>query len=187
MPRFGARKSAVLRSIQQIINTSLRLDMNKKSSVIVLTETASDQLILTRRSERLHDHPGEICFPGGHWQQDDINLWTTALRELQEELGIEATRISLISKLNTERTLKGTIITPWIASIDHIQPYKINPEEVDSLVLLPMIDVRNTHNYQELQLTRQGVTITTCQYTASQHVIWGATARIMRQLARVSK
>ena len=161
------------------------MNMNKQSSVIVLTETATDHLILTRRSEQLHDHPGDICFPGGHWQQDDVNLWATALRELQEELGIEASRISLISKLNAECTLKGTIITPWVASIEQIHPYKINAEEVDSIVLLPMNEVRNKNNYQELRLTRHGVKITTCQYTASQHFIWGATAKIMRQLVSV--
>ena len=101
------------------------MDLNKikhfvHSGVIVLYERSSDSIILTKRSEHLKHHPGEVCFPGGVWENGDANLYATALRELNEELGIEPSRVSLIKELTIERTLLGAIIHAWFASIESI-------------------------------------------------------------------
>ena len=79
--------------IAAIINGLKSIGINKTqvhSAVLVLHELATDSLVLTKRSNKLRHHPGEICFPGGIWENQDENLYATALRELNEELGIEA-------------------------------------------------------------------------------------------------
>ena len=81
--------------------------MNQDAAVVVLYEHATDSLILTRRSNQLRDQPGEICFPGGHWDEGDQTLYDTALRELQEELGIRAERVQLQKMMKTQKTLSG--------------------------------------------------------------------------------
>ncbi len=153
------------------------------SSVIVLYDLSKDSLILTKRSQMLNKHPGEVCFPGGFQEINDQDLYSTALRELNEELGVTSDRITLIRKLNIERTLLGLVIHPWYASIDSIFPYTMNPQEVSKLILVPMPLVKNQKNYKEIRIEKEGKHIVTCQFIANEELIWGATARIMRQLA----
>lgn len=94
-----------------------------ESAVIVLLEQATRSLVLTQRSANLRDHPGEVCFPGGRWQPGDSDFYATALRELEEELGIEASRVIPIQELQLEQTHNGSTIHPWLASIATLEPY----------------------------------------------------------------
>ncbi|MCW8443789.1 CoA pyrophosphatase [Fluoribacter gormanii] len=154
------------------------------SAVVVLYEQLSDSLILTQRSEQLRTHPGEICFPGGIWEEGDDNYCVTALRELQEELGITPERITLIKELNTQKTLLGSIIHPWFASIESVKPYQLNYHEVVRLISIPMVLVQDAKNYKDLIIERAGRRYVTCEFTANKDWVWGATARIMKQLAK---
>lgn len=157
--------------------------MGTHSSVIVLHDLFKNSLILTKRSEQLRNHPGEVCFPGGFQEVTDQNLYSTALREVDEELGITSDRITLIRELEVEKTLQGLIIHPWFASIKNVFPYTMNLQEVSELIFVPMDLVNNPQNYKELRLEKDGRRIMTCQFIANKELIWGATARIMRQLA----
>ncbi|MCL9685033.1 NUDIX hydrolase [Legionella maioricensis] len=165
------------------------MDLNKlldgeplQSAVMVLHELATDSLILTKRSNELRHHPGEICFPGGKQETGDESLYATALRELYEELGITAARIMPIRKLQIERTLLGTTIHPWLASIDSIRPYHQNPQEVATLIFIPMSLVINPQNYREIVVERDGLRFKSCEFIPNDELVWGATARIMKQL-----
>ncbi|MDR3443013.1 MAG: CoA pyrophosphatase [Legionella sp.] len=155
-----------------------------QAAVIVLYERASDSLILTKRSEHLRAHPGEISFSGGSWEEGDENLYATALRELNEEVGISVDRVTLIRELKTEQTLLGSIIHPWFASIESINPYHLNPDEVTRIIAVPMSLVQSARNYQDIFVERRGFRFKTCEFIFKDDWIWGATARIMRQLSR---
>ena len=104
------------------------MDLNKikqwsYAGVVILYEQSTDSLILTKRSIHLRKHPGEICFPGGVWEEGDDNYYYTALRELHEELGIDSSRVTLIKELAEERTLLGSVIHPWLTRIESIEPF----------------------------------------------------------------
>lgn len=161
---------------------SMLTELSQHSSVIVLLEEATDSLILTQRSLNLRHHPGEICFPGGFWQADDKTLWETALRELREELGIEASRVQCLKPLNPEQTLSGMIIYPWYASISSLIPYHANPREVSAVISIPLKEITSVINYREITIQREDQLIQSIQFTASHYFIWGATVRIMKQL-----
>lgn len=152
------------------------------SAVIALYERATDSLILTKRSELMRHHPGEICFPGGRQEIDDEHLLATALRELKEELGIGSERIHLIKALTDERTLLGAIIHPWLASIESIDPFILNAQEVTEIIRVPFSLVCDINNYKDFLIKRGTYQFKSCQFTASSQFIWGATARIMKQL-----
>ena len=163
------------------------MDSNKATlfthaGVIVLYESSSQCLVLTKRSSHLRKHPGEICFSGGGWEEGDESFYTTALRELHEELGIPPERITLIKELFIEKTLLGSIIHPWLARIECLEPFKINDCEVDSVIRIPLSLVQNSKNYQEIIVERQGLQFKSCQFLGHEEFIWGATARIMKQL-----
>ena len=155
---------------------------HRNAAVFVLHDLSNDSLILTQRSADLPSHPGEICFPGGSWQEGDDSLYETALRELDEELGIPPSRIQLKKAMKAERTLTGYIIYPWLASIESLTPYQTDPREVASVFSLPMREVTKASNYKKIIVTRHELTFKSYQYLASSYFVWGATARIMRQL-----
>jgi len=155
---------------------------SNESAVIVLIDKLTDSIVLTQRSAHLRNHPGQVCFPGGHWQIGDTDFSATALRELHEELGIEARRIRLIRKLTLAHTVTGTIIHPWLATILSLHPYTPNPLEVADVFAVPMKDVLTRSNYKDVAIEQNGVQITSLQFIASKHLVWGATARIMKQL-----
>jgi len=153
------------------------------SAVIALYERATDSLILTKRSEELRAHPGEVCFPGGAWEEEDKNLFETALRELYEELGITGDRVTLIRELDVETTLLGSIIHPWFASIESIIPYHINDKEVKRIISIPMPLVLDAQNYKVITVERNGFRFKSYELIYAGDSIWGATARIMKQLS----
>jgi 8-oxo-dGTP pyrophosphatase MutT (NUDIX family) len=157
-------------------------DQSIHSAVMVLHELNSDSLILTKRSEQLRNHPGEISFPGGLWEKNDLSYYDTALRELHEELGVSGDRVTLIKELTPEPTLGGIIIHPWFGTIQSITPYTLNIPEVDSIVIVPIDLVYDRNNYREITIERSGFHFTTCEFIPKYQYIWGATARIMRQL-----
>lgn len=159
-------------------------DFIHKSAVVVLYEQCSHSLILTKRSADLRTHPGEICFPGGGWEAQDKDLWSTALRELNEELGIEPKRVQYMSQLAPEKTLVNVEIHPWLATIAAIDPYVINQNEVADIILLPINKAICRKNYQDIVVSRYGMTLKSCQFTGCEHFVWGATARIMKQLCQ---
>ncbi|WP_019216826.1 NUDIX hydrolase, partial [Legionella tunisiensis] len=161
-----------------------KLATPKEAGVIVMLDLTNDSLVLTQRSTKLPEHPGEVCFPGGRWQEGDENLYATALRELREELDIDASRIQLQRNMAVERTLTGYIIHPWLVTIESLEPYKASLGEVSAVFSLPLAEVSNLANYQELIVKRYGVAIKSYQYTASTYFVWGATARIMMQLSK---
>jgi 8-oxo-dGTP pyrophosphatase MutT (NUDIX family) len=163
------------------------MDLNKEipsvqAAVIVLHERSTQCLILTKRSPHLRRHPGELCFPGGVWEEQDDSFYATALRELYEELGIESKRLHLIKALTVEHTRLGSIIHPWLARIDLLEPVCINPQEVDSIIRVPISLVKNPNNYEEIIINRDEVQFKSCKFTGHSEFIWGATARIMKQL-----
>lgn len=165
-------------------SNELRRRSFTNSAVIVLYEQESDSLILTKRSDQLRTHPGEICFPGGVWEEGDENYYATALRELNEELGISANRVTLIKELKIEKTLQGSIIHPWLASISSIHPHHLNAQEVVSLISIPMSLAQDPGNYRAFMIERNGRQYKTCEFTANKDWVWGATARIMKQLVK---
>lgn len=156
--------------------------LSKQASVIVLYERSTDSLILEKRSDNLRSHPGEVCFPGGAWEEGDRDLYFTALRELHEELGVAAERVTLIKELNPQQTLLGSVIHPWLASIESITPYYLNPEEVTRLISIPMPLVQSSKNYKDIVVSRGKFRFKSCEFVYKEDWVWGATAKIMKQL-----
>ncbi len=157
--------------------------LNKQdAAVLVLHDLNTDSLILTKRSELMTHHPGEVCFPGGLRESEDNDYSITALRELQEELGIESSRVTLIKELKVERTALGSLVHPWLATIGGVEPYLINTQEVSRVIPIPMSVVCHLDNYKMALVETRQIKIKSCQFVYPGELIWGVTARIMRQL-----
>ena len=138
-------------------------------------------LVLTRRHSDLRKHAGEIAFPGGRRDAEDADLSETALREAEEEIGLPRSQASLLGELPPTSTfVTGYLIHPFVASIPPGLKWEPSQSEVDAVLELPLQQVRDAR--QRIEMTRRGFTFETDAYLVGEHLIWGATARIIENL-----
>jgi 8-oxo-dGTP pyrophosphatase MutT (NUDIX family) len=140
-------------------------------------------LILTERRADLRRHAGEISFPGGRRDDADADLAATALREAQEEIGLDPAAVELGEELPPTATfVTGYRIHPFVGRIP--QPGELdlrpNPAEVETVLTFSLELLRE--GYGMRRLVRRGVPIHTPTYEVEGHLIWGATARILADL-----
>jgi 8-oxo-dGTP pyrophosphatase MutT (NUDIX family) len=137
-------------------------------------------LVLTERRSDLKRHAGEISFPGGRRDEGE-ELIDTALREAQEEIGLSPDRVEVVGALPPV----GTFVTnykvhPFVGLIEEGMRFEPNPSEVESVLVTSLDDL--VAAYAKRRLVRRGVPIKTDTYEISGKLIWGATARILRDL-----
>lgn len=101
------------------------------------------QVILTKRAEHLRHHPGQISFPGGKFEPEDIHLVNTALRETNEEVGIEDKHIHVFGQLPKLPTISQFNVTPFLAFISPDYKTHIDPNEVESVFEVPANHILN--------------------------------------------
>lgn len=142
-------------------------------------------ILLTKRTAHLSAHAGQICFPGGMWEEADDSLLATALRETEEELGIPAERIRIIGEGRGRITGTGFQITPFLAHIAAPVEYRPDPYEVESAFELPLERAIKTSAYQILRIEHKGVKYPHDMLQYEGHCIWGATAGILRDMCRM--
>jgi 8-oxo-dGTP pyrophosphatase MutT (NUDIX family) len=136
--------------------------------------------VFTKRGSELRRHAGEISFPGGRRDSDE-DLWETALREAEEEIGLSRERVSLAGALPPTSTIvTNYVVYPFVGMIEPGGPFDPNPCEVESVVELALADL--AASFERKRLIRRGVPIKTGTYTIGDHLIWGATARILAML-----
>ena len=136
--------------------------------------------LLTRRSEHLRGHRGEISLPGGTPEPGDASLYETALRETWEEIGVEPATVSLIGALEPVLTVVSNYaITPFVARLSR-PAFTPNPREVAELIELPLGRLVEPDACREELWETDGVARTIYFYDYRSHTIWGATARILR-------
>jgi 8-oxo-dGTP pyrophosphatase MutT (NUDIX family) len=144
-------------------------------------------LVFTERRADLRRHAGEIAFPGGRRDPGDVDLAATALREAEEEIGLDPAAVELGEELPaTDTFVTGYRIHPFVGRIPHPSELSLrpNPAEVETVLSLSLDALRKS--YAMRRLIRRGVPIHTPTYELEGHLIWGATARILGDLlARV--
>ncbi len=137
--------------------------------------------VFTRRREDLRSHPGEISFPGGRQDEGDADLPATALRETHEEVGLPPAAVELIGALQPTPTLVTNYgIYPFVGLIEPGFEWIAQAAEVAEVLELPLDAVRD--GYARRRVVRRGVAFRTDTYQVGDHVIWGATARIVADL-----
>lgn len=137
-------------------------------------------MLLTKRTQHVAHHKGQICFPGGTCQPQDQTPLTTALREGFEEVGLRANDVEIIGQIDDTATVSTNfIITPFVALIPCPYPFVINSEEIDELIEIPLSALLDPANFRQEPTDSY---IPACSYIYKGNIIWGATARILRQL-----
>ncbi len=157
----------------------------REGAVIMLLYPVDEQLHLplTVRSRHLRDHSGQISLPGGRSEPGDISLWETAVRETQEEVGIDPDAIVPLGRLTpVEIPVSGFVVHPFVGHLAWRPRFQLQTAEVEGLIELPLhvlLDpAARDSEIWELHGQRASVPF----YRYEDHVIWGATAMMLHEL-----
>ena len=144
-------------------------------------EPEEPHVVLTRRRADLRRHAGEISFPGGRSDAEDADLAETALREAEEEIGLPRAEVTMLGTLPPVSTFATNyVIHPFVASIPAGIAWSPSPREVDAVLELPVPALMAGRTRTRLE--RRGISFETDAYVVNDHLIWGATARIIEYL-----
>jgi len=139
-------------------------------------------VILTRRTENLPSHAGQIAFPGGKIDPQDDGPASASLREAEEEIGLSAEAVVLLGFGDTYVTGSGYRIVPVVGLVDPQASVKANPHEVAEIFEVPLSFLMNAANHHQGRRTWQGHERKFYVMPYYQHYIWGVTAGIVRTL-----
>jgi len=134
-------------------------------------------LVFTERREDMRRHAGEISFPGGRPEPGE-DLRTAALREAEEEIGLDRADVEVLGALPPVSTVvTGYMIRPFVGLIPSGLEFRPNPAEVAAVLLLHLDELEAGLGMR--RLARRGMPLKTATYEVGEHLVWGATARIL--------
>ena len=155
--------------------------------LLPLYETeAGPQFVLTKRTERVPTHKGQISFPGGGFQSGDGDLLATALRESEEEIGLRPADVDVVGVLDDTVTAASShVVRPFVGFVPHPYPFRLASFEIDQLVHLPLRPLLEPNCFREEVWDRDGRPHSVFFYEHDGHTVWGLTARILKQFVEV--
>jgi len=138
------------------------------------------RVLLTRRTDTVEHHRGQISFPGGVEEEDDDSPWATAMRETEEELGIAPGDVRLLGALTPLVTVTDFFVEPFAGAIPYPHVLKPAAAEIAEVIDVPIAAFLDPKTLERRMLP--GRDEPTLFYHYGSHVIWGATARMLKEL-----
>lgn len=164
---------------------TLDIDGFRHAAVLVpfIQRGENVSLLFTVRSQHLPLHAGQISFPGGQPERGEQHARETALREAQEELGIDPAAVVVLGHLDDVATPSGFRITPVVGWLHEPAPFRPDAREVDEFFEVALAELRNPAHFRDAGVTeRAGRSYRLPEYHVADRVIWGATARMVQIL-----
>jgi len=154
----------------------------RQAAVLMLLYPKDCELyvLLTKRTEDVEHHKGQISFPGGSMDDEDEDLVATALRESEEEVGLPKEIPQILGMLDEYETPSGFAVTPVVAYAGALPSLKHNAMEVAEILEVPLSVFLDVRNERVEKRKRMGHLIDVYFYRFGAHEIWGATAAILR-------
>lgn len=150
--------------------------------LIPVIDRAEPAVLLTQRTTGLTSHAGQIAFPGGKLDPTDASPLAAALREAEEEVGLDRRFVHPIGYLDVYMTTLGFRIVPTLARVDPDFKLTLSPAEVDDAFEVPLRFLMQPDNYQRRRREWRGMMRTTYAIPFGDRDIWGVTAGILRNL-----
>ncbi len=160
----------------QLITSS----MPEAAVLLAVTKGKNPEIIFTRRTQHLNSHPGQVAFPGGKRDVQDLNLYSTALREAEEEIGLSASQVEPLGRLSDVISLHGMKVTPYVALVPDALEYRLCEEELDAVFTVPidwLLEDPRSHT-DVIQLTDTSK-LYVPSYSFGEFTIWGLSAMML--------
>lgn len=148
----------------------------------VVDQGREARVILTRRTAAMRKHSGQVAFPGGAVDTEDGSVETAAMREAEEEIGLDRAFVEPVGQLPVYLTTTGFRITPVLSVIRSGYRLKVNPDEVDAVFDVPLSFLMDPANHRRESRVWEGVERHYYVMPYEGHHIWGVTAGIIRTL-----
>ncbi len=143
-------------------------------------------ILFIQRTDKVRDHKGQISFPGGAFEKEDVAMQNTALREAEEEIGLERDKVRILGELDDMATSGSNyIISPFVGLIPYPYPFKTDQFEIEEIIEVPLSALLEQSCLREGSAQVGGQTVVTYFFHYGNRVIWGATARILNQFLGV--
>lgn len=164
------------------------------SVLVPLVQRDDFTVLLTQRTDHLTNHPGQISFPGGRAEPEDIDSAATALREAQEEIGLEPSRVEVLGSMPTYTTGTGFVVTPVVGLVSPELVLRVDPFEVAAVFEVPLAFLMDPANHRHHSIEVAGVQRNFISMPwdgrdasgrPQRFFIWGATAAMLRNLYRL--
>ena len=145
-------------------------------------------VVLTKRTDRVEHHKGEISFPGGSQDPEDVDLAATALREGEEEIGLRREHVEIIGRVDDIVTVSQFHVSAYVGVLaPTASPYAWRPhaEEVAAVLEVPLTHLQDPASLVRQTIERNGAILEREGFRYHDHLIWGATARILHNFLDV--
>ncbi|MCC6008835.1 MAG: CoA pyrophosphatase [Rhodobacteraceae bacterium] len=150
---------------------------------LVVGRDGAVEMVLTRRAAGLRTHAGQIALPGGRQEPTDADIIATALREAEEEVGLDPAHVEVLGHLPPHETVTGFIVTPVVGRITAPFSPRPDPHEVAEVFTAPWAHLSDPSRFRVETLVAGGMRRRYFAVPFGPYYIWGATARILRGLA----
>jgi 8-oxo-dGTP pyrophosphatase MutT (NUDIX family) len=141
-------------------------------------------VLFTRRSERVDSHKGQVSFPGGACDAEDTTAEQTALRETNEEIGIQPHDVRILGRLVNMITITSFRVTPVVGVIPWPTVLRVGQDEVERVFTIPLAWLANDHNRWEFTMLGRNRSLI-AYHPYDGELLWGATARMTLDFIRV--
>ena len=155
------------------------------AAVLVPLIERDDELIvlLTQRATQLKNHAGQISFPGGRRDDTDASIAANALREAQEEVGIDPADVEVLGYLDDYPTISRYLVTPVVGIVREAPQWVPEAREVSEVFEAPLSFVTDLKNFERKAFSREGLNVPFYEVNFGRYRIWGATAGMLHNLA----
>ncbi len=177
----------VRNSLAHLIKRSVSDPSLTPASVMVLLYPKDGDycVLLNKRSEQVEYHKGEISFPGGARDPEDRDSLETALRETEEEMGIQRRDITVLGEMDEVETRSRFKVNVYVGTIPYPHQFKPSAVEIAEVLEVPIGALRNPANLRAETRWENGAPVTTHAYAHEGHLIFGATAKILQQFLQL--
>lgn len=173
-------KSRVERAVKRPRNVLDRADLTEAAVLVpIVFRKGEPHLIVTRRTMNVATHKGQISFPGGVREPIDAGPIDTALRESEEEIGLDPEAVTVIGLLDDFVTSSGFAVTPVVGLVDSGTRCAADPVEVAEIIEAPFARLSDPACHEIRTVDQGGLSYSSHFYRVGNHTIWGATAGII--------
>jgi len=151
-------------------------DLRKAAVLIGIVDCDDPELIYTLRSNKVGSHGGEVSFPGGMHEKDDASLEITALRESEEETGLNREQVNIIGSTDTVVSRYNVSVTPYVGIVPPDIKLNNDSEEIEACFRVPISFLLEDKRHRNDHIKKNGESFFMPAYRFESFIIWGLTA-----------
>jgi len=153
-------------------------ELRQAAVLIAVTDSEDPELIYTLRSNKVGSHGGEVSFPGGMFEKEDKDLQNTALRESQEETGLDQSKVNILGPIDTVVSRFNISVTPYVGIVPNNIELNNNSDEIEACFRVPLSFLLKDKRLRNDEINRNGDIFFMPAYSFDSYIIWGLTAMI---------